>query len=415
MLTEQSDADPKAALPIEADPPGAARIVARVTPQSKEPVATQRGPVAASVSTVPPRPRRGRWIMALVACAALSGGGFYGWHWWTVGRFQESTDDAFLQADKVTLAPRVTGYVAQVLVSDNQTIKAGDVVARIDDRDYRVAYDSAKADVEKAQGQLDSIKASVNQQQATIEQNRAEVANTEAALTFSAQESKRYKDLLATGAGTTQRAQQAESDLEQRTAALRKARATLEASQRQVATLQALGASFQAALEGAKAKLAQARFNLDYTTIASPIDGVVGDRSVRPGQLVQAGTNLLTVVPTGRDIYLIANFKETQLGHMVEGQAVAFTVDAFGDHVFHGTLQSLAPGTGSQFALLPPENATGNFTKVVQRVPVKIMLSAGDPLVNRLRPGLSVEATVDTKDATARGGNALLVGDAAAP
>jgi multidrug resistance efflux pump len=162
-------------------------------------------------------------------------------------------------------------------------------------------------------------------------------------------------------------------------------------------TPRALAKSAYAAIAGAQAKLDQANLNLGYTTIWAPIDGAVGDRSVRAGQLVQPGMSLMTVVPMGRDIYLIANFKETQIGHMTQGQAVSFTVDAFGNHEFHGNVDSFSPGTGAQFALLPPENATGNFTKIVQRVPVKIRLAGDDPLLPRLRPGLSVQATVEMR------------------
>jgi membrane fusion protein (multidrug efflux system) len=166
--------------------------------------------------------------------------------------------------------------------------------------------------------------------------------------------------------------------------------------------LRSLEAAARASLQRSEINLEQAKLNLEYTTISAPIDGVVGDRALRKGQLVQPGSNLLTLVPMGNAIYLVANFKETQVGAMVEGQAVTFTVDAFDDRVFHGRIDSFAPGTGAQFALLPPENATGNFTKIVQRVPVKIILD-DDPLIQRLRPGLSAEAIVDTRGRSNRG------------
>jgi membrane fusion protein (multidrug efflux system) len=203
---------------------------------------------------------------------------------------------------------------------------------------------------------------------------------------------------MQSGAGTVQRQQQADADLRQRRAAHDKAKAFFEAAQRQVDNLKAQEASSRASLEGAEAKLDQARLNLTYTTITAPIDGVVGDRSLRLGQFVSAGTNLLTLVPMERDIYLVANFKETQVEDMTAGQAVSFIVDAFGGHEFKGNVASFAPGTGAQFALLPPENATGNFTKVVQRIPVRIVLDASDPQLGRLRPGLSVQATVHIGD-----------------
>jgi membrane fusion protein, multidrug efflux system len=270
------------------------------------------------------------------------------------------------------------------------------VLATVDDRDYRNALAQAQAEVEKGEAQLAGYEAAVIQQVAQVETSKADVSNAEAALTFAQQEAKRYQDLLSSGSGTSQRAQQTQSDLLQKQAAVTKTRAALDASQKQVATFRALERSAQATIAGARAKVEKAQLDLAYTAIRAPIDGVVGDRSVRPGQYVQPGTALLTVVPMERGLYLVANFKETQIGHMVPGQAVTFTVDAFGDHPFRGTVESFAPGTGSQFALLPPENATGNFTKVVQRVPVRIKL-ADDRLLPRLRPGLSVEATVETR------------------
>ena len=337
-------------------------------------------------------------ILPVALLAALGGGGTYGWHWWTVGRFLETTEDAYLQSDKVTVAPRIAGHVAEVMVGDNQPVKAGDVIAHLDDREYRVMLKQAEAEVEKSRAQLLGTAAAITQQLAQVESSRAEVENTDAALDFAGKEYSRYQNLLQTGSGTVQRQQQADSDLRQKRAAHDKAIASLEAARKQVDALKALEGSARASLEAAQAKVEQAKLNLTYTTITAPTEGVVGDRSLRVGQFVSAGTGLLAVVPMGRDIYLVANFKETQTGHMVEGQRVTFTVDAFGDHAFAGRIESFSPGTGSQFALLPPENATGNFTKVVQRVPVRVALDASDPLVARLRPGLSVEATVHTAD-----------------
>jgi membrane fusion protein (multidrug efflux system) len=366
------------------------------TSKAPPPATLPQGAPAVAATSAPPRGRKGKLLMAGAALIALVLGGNYGWHWWTVGRFQETTDNAFLQADKVTVAPKVAGFVSAVLVSDNQPVKAGDVLATIDDADYKVAIAEAQADLDKAVAQLDGYKAAVVQQQAQVETSRADIVNAEAALTFAQQEAARSEDLLSRGAGTTQRAQQTRSDLLQRQASLTKSRSALLAAEKQVVTYEAMAKSAVATIAGAQAKLDQAKLNLSHTIIRAPIDGVVGDRSVRPGQLVQAGVNLLTVVPMGRDIYLIANFKETQIGRMTQGQPVSFTVDAFGNHEFRGKVESFSPGTGAQFALLPPENATGNFTKIVQRIPVRIRL-ADDPLLTQLRPGLSVEATVETR------------------
>ncbi len=344
-----------------------------------------------------------RVVLLLLGAGVGAYAAHWGWHWWQVGRFEVATDDAFLQADKVIVAPKVGGFVAELMVGDNQAVHAGEVLARIDDRDYQVVLLQDEADLDKSKASLEGVASALIQQQARIVEAEADLANAQAALAFARQEAKRYNDLYASGAGTTQRSQQATSDLAIRQAGVDKAVAALDAARKQVDALRSLEGAARASLRRAEINLSQAKLNIGYTTVTAPIDGVVGDRSVRKGQLVQPGTGLLTVVPMGEAIFLVANVKETQVGAMREGQRAAVTVDAFGDHVFHGRIVSFAPGTGSQFALLPPENATGNFTKIVQRVPVKIALDGGDPLTERLRPGLSAEATVDIRDETAPG------------
>ena len=388
-LARAASPDPVPA-PLDRAPPAPTSPQLAAAPQPGTPVPSSAQP-----------PRKGGTKKLLLAAALLAGlayGGHTGWHWWTVGRFQETTDNAFLQADKVTVSFRIPGVVTTVAVGDNQPVHAGDIVATLDDRDARIQVEGARAELAKAQAQLDGYKAAVIQQRASVASAEADVVNAEAGLAFSTQDAKRYADLLTSGAGTSQRAQQTDADLRQHRATLDKDRAALDAAQKQVKTYQALATSAVAGIASAQSKLDGAELNLGYTTVRAPVDGVVGDRAVRVGQMVQAGMGLLTVVPMGRDIYLVANFKETQLGAMAVGQPVAFTVDAFGDHAFHGRVDSFSPGTGAQFALLPPENATGNFTKVVQRVPVKIRLATDDPMLDRLRPGLSVEATVETRE-----------------
>lgn len=344
-----------------------------------------------------PHSLRKRAPLGLALLLAVGVAGHFGWRWWTNGRFLETTDNAYLQADKVTVAPKVGGFIAEVLVRDNQPVKAGQVLARIDDRDFRVALLQSQADLDKARASLEGVAAALTQQQAKIEEAKADVASARAALDFATEEQQRYGDLLGRGAGTVQRSHQATSDLRQKQATLDKARANYDATQQQTEGLRSLEGAARASLQRAEINLDQAKLNLEYTTIIAPIDGVIGDKALRQGQFVQPGANLLTLVPMGKAIYLIANFKETQVGEMAEGQAATFTIDAFGDHIFHGVIDSFAPGTGAQFALLPPENATGNFTKIVQRVPVKILLDDHDPLIARLRPGLSAEASIDTR------------------
>jgi membrane fusion protein (multidrug efflux system) len=342
------------------------------------------------------RRQRRRWLTALGALVLVVGIGAGG-YWYLVGRFYESTNDAYLGADSVTLAPKVAGYIAELDAQDNQVVHKGDVLARIDPRDYETARDSAAADLQNAEATAANIDALLKEQDSTIAQAQAALEADQAAVTFAEQELKRYGDLARTGMGTVQRQQQTQSDLSQKKAALERDRAALAATQSHVGVLQTQRRQADAAIAAKTAALAQARINLEYTVVTAPIDGVVGDRTVRQGQLVQAGTRLMNVVPTDA-VYLVANFKETQTGHMVPGQPVSISVDSFPGQTIDGTIDSLAPGTGAQFALLPPENATGNFTKIVQRVPVKILLDAKNPLANRLRPGLSVTATVDVHE-----------------
>ncbi len=336
---------------------------------------------------------RRRWLGALAAVVLVLGGG-YGTYWFLVGRFYETTNDAYLSADNVTVAPKVSGYVVELNVEDNQPVKQGDVLARIDPRDYQTAVDSAAADLQNADATAANIDALLAEQQSTIAQAKAAVEADKAAITFSEQESKRYSDLARTGVGSAQRNQQAEADLAQKKAALDRDRAAAQAAEAHIGVLQTQRRQADAAIAAKKAALAQARINLEQTTIVAPVDGVVGDRTVRQGQFVQAGSKLMSVVPTDR-VYLVANYKETQTGHMKPGQPVRIELDTFPDKTIAGTVDSLAPGTGAQFALLPPENATGNFTKIVQRVPVKILLDPKNPLIGQIRPGLSATATVD--------------------
>lgn len=345
------------------------------------------------------RRRRRRWLAGLGGIVLVLGGG-YGTYWYLVGRFYESTNDAYLAADSVTVAPKVAGYVVELAVEDNQRVRKGDVLARIDPRDYRTAVDSATADLQNAEATAANIDALLAEQQSTIAQTRAAVEADKAAITFSEQESRRYGDLARIGVGSAQRNQQAEADLAQKKAALERDLAAVRAAQAHVGVLQTQRRQADATIAARKAALAQAQINLEQTTIIAPTDGVIGDRSVRQGQLVQAGTKLMSVVPTDR-VYLVANYKETQTGQMTPGQPAAIELDTFPGETIMGTVDSLAPGTGAQFALLPPENATGNFTKIVQRVPVKILLDPNSPLAGKIRPGLSAVATVDIRPSAA--------------
>jgi membrane fusion protein (multidrug efflux system) len=344
----------------------------------------------------------GRRVLLIAGvAAALAGAATFGWHYWTVGRFQVSTDDAYVQADNTTVAPKVSGYIADVSVADNETVTAGRVVARIDDRDYRVALAQARANVDQARSAVASSHASLENQQSTIEAARAALAVDKANLTFAEQENQRYSDLAATGSGSAQNAQQAASRFAVATASVQRDTAALASAVKQVDVLKASVAQAEATLEAGLAAQRQAELNLSYTAISAPVDGVVGNRTLRVGQYVQAGTQLMSVVPTAR-AYIVANFKETQLTYVEPGQAVDIEIDTYPGVVVHGHVDSLAPASGQQFALLPPDNATGNFTKIVQRIPVKIVLDPAGPLSGKLRPGMSVIPTIDTKSAATR-------------
>lgn len=345
--------------------------------------------------------RKRSWRPVLLAGAAIVGlaaAGQFGWNYWTVGRFNVSTDDAYVQADTTVIAPKVSGYLRDVLVADNQPVKAGQPLARIDDRDYAVAVEQARADVIAAQAEVANVEANLDEQQAVIAQARSTVEVDRANLTFTQQDNDRYSSLARTGAGSVQNEQQAVSKLLIARSTLQRDTAAVVAAERQTTMLQAQLAKAEAALTHDRAVEDQAELNLSYTTIVAPVDGVVGNRTLRAGQYVQAGTQLMAVVPL-HGVYVVANFKETQLTDVHAGQPVTLDVDMFPGTVVKGRVDSLAPASGQEFALLPPDNATGNFTKIVQRIPVKIALDADDPLAGRLRPGMSVTPTIDTKAA----------------
>jgi membrane fusion protein (multidrug efflux system) len=301
-----------------------------------------------------------------------------------------------VQADIVTIAPKIAGYLKTVDVADNQAVKAGDVLATIDPRDYQAAVDQAKADVAEAQASIESASAQIVEQQALIQQAAAAVASDKANETFAEQNSRRYDTLARSGYGSEQNAQQATAAIDSAKAVVAKDEAALAAAQKQVATLEAQLAQAKAQLLHNQAVLDQAQLNLGYTTLTAPVDGVVGERTLRVGQYVQPGTNLLAVVPL-QATYVVANYEETQLTDVVPGQAVQIWVDRFPERAVRGVVNSLAPASGQEFALLPPDNATGNFTKIVQRIPVKITYDPNDPLAGRLLPGMSVTTTIDVR------------------
>jgi membrane fusion protein (multidrug efflux system) len=337
-----------------------------------------------------------RLLIGAAAVVFLAGAGIFGDYWWTTGRFKVSTDDAYVQAHSVLISPKVSGYISEVPVDDNQAVKANDVLARIDPRDYQTALDQARANVAAARASIDTLNQQIAQQRLTVEQARQLVASDQAALVYSQQDFQRYTELVKTGYGTVQRAQQSQADIRERQAALQHATAGVGVAEKQIGVFEAQLAQAQATLAQQQAMEHQAELNLGYTVITAPVDGTVGVRTLRVGQYVQAGTQLMAIVPL-QAVYITANYKETQLTDVRPGQPVVIDVDTFPGTTVRGHVDSLAPASGQEFALLPPDNATGNFTKIVQRIPVKIVVDNGDPLAGMLRPGMSVEPTIDTK------------------
>jgi membrane fusion protein (multidrug efflux system) len=336
-----------------------------------------------------------RAALVLALAAGVAGATDFGYGYLTTGRYLESTDDAYVKADSTIVSPKVSGYLAEVLVGDNETVKAGQVLARIDDRDFRTALNQAHADVAGAEAAVRNLDAQIALQQPVIAQETADVAAAEANLQFASEEQARYDGLMKSGSGTIQRAQQTDAALHEKIAQLQHGKSGLLAAERKVDVLTTDRAKAVAQLDHARAVEAQAALNLSYTQISAPVEGTIGARSLRVGQFVQAGTQLMAVVPLDA-VYVVANFKETQLTHVRDGQPVEIRIDSFHSTRLRGHVDSLSPASGLEFALLPPDNATGNFTKIVQRVPVKIVLD-DHRLTGLLRPGMSAEPIIDTK------------------
>ena len=320
-------------------------------------------------------------------------------YWWVVGRFMQSTDDAYLQADSVTVAPKVSGYITDVYVGDNVTVKPGDPLVRLDSRQYQAALDQAQATVDAREADIQRAQAGIQQQRAAIEQAKAQLLVAQVASRHAEDEVRRYAPLASTGAESGDQLSVLTSNRDQARATLAADTAAVDQAQARITDLTAQIAQARAQLEAARASARQSQLDLQDTLVRSTLAGRVGDRTVRVGQYAQPGTRMMTIVPV-QSVYLTANFKETQIGRMRAGQHASIHVDALPDTDLHGVVDSFSPGTGSEFALLPPENATGNFTKIVQRVPVRIRLDADEQTRKLLLPGLSVTVDVDTRTST---------------
>jgi membrane fusion protein (multidrug efflux system) len=336
-----------------------------------------------------------------LALIAIVGGAWYGIDWWTVGRFFQDTDDAYVGGDVTPISPHISGFIAEIAVKDNQLVKAGQLLIRLDDRDVRAAADHADAILQQRKASLGSLRAKYTLQQATIRQTQADLDAKTAQADFAKIDAERYRTLARTNDGSQQDAQRTTALEQAARASVESAQAALVASKQQLSVLSADIDAATADVAQAEADLQTARLNLGYAEIRAPIDGYVGNRAAQVGAYVAQGTYLLTVVPA-HGLWVDANFKEDQLARMATGQPATITADTLPGHVFHGHLQSLAPATGAVFSVIPPENATGNFTKIVQRVPVRIALDDDDSSLVKIRPGLSTIATVDTRNEAER-------------
>jgi membrane fusion protein, multidrug efflux system len=347
-----------------------------------------------------PRRRIRTLILGAAVLAALGAAAYFGDYWWTFGRFQVSTDDAYVGAKSTTLAAKIPGYIATLAVDDNQRVHAGDVIARIDDGDYQLAVKTARDKVATQQATIDRIAKQVAAQQAAVDQAKAQVASAQAGATRAQLEFARQQALATREFASRQTLEQAQANRDQAAAAVDAAQATLQSAIANVDVLKFQQEEAARTLEELKTALAKADRDLSFAVIRAPFDGVVGNRAVQTGDYVQPGQRLASLVPL-EGVYIDANFKETQLARLRPGQTVSISVDALPDRKFTGTVTSFAPASGSVFTLLPPDNATGNFTKIVQRIPVRVRVPADVAGEEVLRPGMSVVVSVDTKSVVA--------------
>jgi membrane fusion protein (multidrug efflux system) len=317
------------------------------------------------------------------------------WDVWVGAHTRQETDDAYVRGDITPLSAKVEGYVRRVPVNDFQLVKAGDLLVEIDDEDYRAKVAQAEADLLGAQAAIDNIKSRKELQHAAITEAESNIAATQADVDRTKLEANRQRALLATTFGTPQKVEQAVADERRFEATLARNDAELQGQRREMAVLDTQEAQLRADLKAKQAALDLAKITLGYTKIVAPVDGMVSERGVREGQYAHAGTEVISVVPL-KNVWVVANYKETQLTHVAIGEKAEIAVDTFPGIVISGHVDAIAPASGSQFSLLPPDNATGNFTKVVQRIPVKILLDPGNKLQGKLRPGMSVTTTILT-------------------
>jgi membrane fusion protein (multidrug efflux system) len=353
-----------------------------------------------------------RTMIVAAAVAALIAGGALGVSWLVSGRYMVSTDDAYVRAHNTTLASKISGYVASIPIEDNTQVHAGDVIATIDDGDYRLAADSAREKVATEQATVDRIGRQIAAQEANVDQAKAQMASAQAMATKTQLELARQQALAAQKYASEQTLEQAQADRDQAAAAVQSAQAGIDAAAANLDVLKAQQQETARTLDELRTAQAKAERDLSFTVIRAPVDGVFSNRAVQTGDYVQTGQHVASLVPL-RGVYIEANFKETQLGRIRPGQSVSISVDALPEHAIRGVVASLSPASGSIFSLLPPDNATGNFTKIVQRLPVRIEVPAGVADQRVLRPGMSVVVTVNTRPGHAAAAGLTSAADAA--
>lgn len=363
---------------------------------SRKPDATAETVEATPASPEPKRPGRRRAILAGIALLALAGAGWYGQEWWTVGRFMVSTDNAYVGGDIATISPKVSGYIDKVLVANNQRVKAGDPLVTLDDGDYRIAVEQAKAQIATQELTLERIDAQIGGAEAALAQAKAQQEAVSAAEVNAKAALTRARTLNSDGHASGAALDAAEAAWEEARANLSGAAAGIQAADANIAVLRAQRAEAESALTSMQLAADKADRDLSFTVLHAPYDGIIGNLDMQEGDLVAPGQRLAALVPVN-GLYVDANFKETQLAGIKPGEKVAVHVDAYEDEPIEGTVVSISPATGSIFSLLPANNATGNFTKVVQRVPVRIALPAKAVEEGRLRAGLSVVVDIDTR------------------
>jgi membrane fusion protein (multidrug efflux system) len=339
---------------------------------------------------------RKQLAFASLGLVVLVGAAWYGNYWWNIGRFIETTDDAYVGGNVTTLSPHVAGFVSKIMVGDNQFVRAGQLVIELDDRDYKANLAHAEAVVQNQTAALANLHAKYALQQSMIEQAEADLAAKRAEAGYARVDATRYHALAVTSYGSLQNDQKAFAADRKAEAAVHSGEALLAAAKQRLTVIDTEIAETQASLAQAQADVHTAELNLGYTKIRSPIDGFVGNRAAQIGAYTTIGTALLSIVPA-HGLWVDANFKEDQLARMEPGERVSFVADVLSGRTFTGRVLSLAPATGAIFSVIPPENATGNFTKIVQRVPVRIEVDDGDGTLGLLRPGLSTTVSVDTR------------------